>query len=92
MGTGKRVVRACTRAGVLQARPAAVVATRLRRKILALYSAFLSADGSAVDYRGIAASPLFVEYVDATVELQVGAAARVSGAAELSTRVPHRRV
>ena len=46
------------------------VAEDLRAQISALYDAHLAEDGSAVDYRGMAASEAFAAYVDATSELQ----------------------
>lgn len=52
------------------ARSASAVANSLRRHILAIYSKFLSADGTAVDYASIAKSPEFQEYSRQTVELQ----------------------
>ena len=48
---------------------AASLAQRLQKSILKLYSSYLSEDGNAVDYRGIAQSPLFREYVEMTSAL-----------------------
>jgi len=52
------------------ARPASQVATDLRELIVALYDKFLSPDGKQVDYDGMKADPLFLEYVNASAELQ----------------------
>lgn len=51
-------------------RPAPAVADDVRRQILELYNEFLSTDGNAVDYDGIATSELFKRYVTTTTELQ----------------------
>ena len=51
-------------------RDARVVAASLRERVLALYDAYLSSDGSRVDYAGMRASPEFDAYVDAAAELQ----------------------
>ena len=51
-------------------RDARVVAASLRERVLALYDAYLSPDGSRVDYAGMRASPAFDAYVDAAAELQ----------------------
>ena len=51
-------------------RDARVVAASLRERVLALYDAYLSSDGSRVDYAGMRASPAFDAYVDAAAELQ----------------------
>mmetsp|Transcript_5027 Transcript_5027/g.12695 ORF Transcript_5027/g.12695 Transcript_5027/m.12695 type:complete len:489 (-) Transcript_5027:53-1519(-) len=50
--------------------PAGELAKQLRVLILQLYDQFLSSDGKAVDYDGIAASPLFQEYVSMAYLLQ----------------------
>lgn len=49
---------------------APAAAERLRRVILAIYDEFLSEDGTAVDYRGIAASEAFKRYQTQAEELQ----------------------
>ncbi|XP_064382280.1 uncharacterized protein LOC135331148 [Halichondria panicea] len=51
-------------------RPAVDVAKDLRRYIVEIYDDFLTADGAAVDYRGISASKKFERYVHATAELK----------------------
>lgn len=47
-------------------------AQALNRSILALFSAFVSPDGKAVDYPTMAASPLFQQYLQAAFQLAVG--------------------
>ncbi|QDZ20252.1 DUF547 domain-containing protein [Chloropicon primus] len=54
----------------VRARSAPVVAESLRTKILDLYETFLSEDGKAVDYAGLARSGKFADYVRATSELR----------------------
>lgn len=51
-------------------RPARDVAASLRRRILALYDAYLSEDGREVDYAGMRGSAEFAAYVEAAAELQ----------------------
>ena len=51
-------------------RDAKTVVEDVRRRILKLYDAFLSSDGRAVDYAGIAASDDFKDFVQASEELQ----------------------
>ena len=51
-------------------RDAKTVVEDVRRRILKLYDAFLSSDGRAVDYDGIAASNDFKDFVQASEELQ----------------------
>ena len=46
------------------------LAQHIRNILLRLFSAFLSADGSAVDYAGISRSPLFGQFKLLAVELQ----------------------
>lgn len=49
--------------------PASELSEKLRKLILSIYNDFLSEDGKGVDYKGIAASPKFEQYVQATAEL-----------------------
>ena len=51
-------------------RPARLVASDLRARILSMYDEHLSQDGTFVDYAAMAKSPAFEAYVDATAELQ----------------------
>jgi glutaredoxin len=51
-------------------RDAKTVVEDVRRRILKLYDAFLSSDGRAVDYDGVAASDDFKDFVQASEELQ----------------------
>ena len=51
-------------------RPARLVASDLRARILSMYDEHLSPDGTFVDYAAMAESPAFEAYVDATAELQ----------------------
>ena len=46
------------------------LAQHIRNILLRLFSSFLSADGSAVDYAGISRSPLFGQFKLLAVELQ----------------------
>lgn len=46
------------------------ISQRLQRQILGLYDSVLSADGSAVDYRRMAADPAFRDYAMATSSLR----------------------
>lgn len=54
----------------LPTRHAAVVAEELRNKIMALYELALSEDGTRVNYGVLKKSEKFLEYVEATEELQ----------------------
>ena len=54
----------------LNRRPARLVASDLRARILSMYDEHLSRDGTFVDYAAMAQSPAFEAYVDATAELQ----------------------
>eukprot|EP01108_Squamamoeba_japonica_P003065 TRINITY_DN2555_c0_g1_i1.p1 TRINITY_DN2555_c0_g1~~TRINITY_DN2555_c0_g1_i1.p1 ORF type:complete len:316 (+),score=153.96 TRINITY_DN2555_c0_g1_i1:88-1035(+) len=49
---------------------AAAVATALNRRVLGLYGEFLSDDGNAVDYRGMADSDMFAEFCEAVGSLR----------------------
>ena len=50
--------------------PPDTLAQHIRNILLRLFSSFLSADGSAVDYAGISRSPLFEQFKLLAVELQ----------------------
>ena len=52
------------------ARPAPVVASGLRARILALYDAHLADDGKGVDYAGLLSDPRFADFCAAAAELQ----------------------
>ena len=51
-------------------------AKRVTRQVMALFNEFVSADGSAVDYRAMVGSRQFVEYLHAAYELTVTALTR----------------
>lgn len=53
-----------------EARGASQVIEALRQVILHLYDAYLAPDGKAVNYKRLAADPIFKDYVNATAELQ----------------------
>ena len=52
------------------ARACIQVANEVRNSILHLYGSYLSADGRAVDYKGMRADPRFRSFIDLTPELQ----------------------
>ena len=54
----------------VESRPASVVAEHLRTRILGLYESFLSDNGRAVDYEGLARSVEFAAYVRDSSELR----------------------
>ena len=60
----------CAKLYVGESREAKVVVEDVRNRILKLYDEFLSADGRAVDYKGLRESAGFAEFVDASEELQ----------------------